>query len=211
MNPNPNPYVDVKFELNGRAPVSPTIPADHGYLLYSALSKAVPEIHGNDDVAIHPISGRRASNGKMSLTEYSSLCVRMPYEPTEQRMQLVQASGCSLSIGGGTIMLGPVSVSMLRPAEMLRSRIVTIKNFADDVQDFKKAVRRQLKSLNVSDDVTVSVEKRRIVRVRRRQIVGFGVQLGGLSPEESIEIQKHGIGGRRRMGCGVFCPTRKEQ
>jgi len=30
----------------------------------------------------------------------------------------------------------------------------------------------------------------------------------GLDADESLKLQEHGIGGRRRFGCGIFVPVR---
>ncbi|MFM8300877.1 MAG: type I-MYXAN CRISPR-associated protein Cas6/Cmx6 [Microcystis aeruginosa] len=37
-------------------------------------------------------------------------------------------------------------------------------------------------------------------------MVGFALAIFDLSEEDSIKLQIHGLGGKRRMGCGVFVP-----
>jgi len=37
--------------------------------------------------------------------------------------------------------------------------------------------------------------------------VGYAVRVSGLSDEDSLKLQERGLGGKRRMGCGVFVPT----
>ncbi len=49
-----NPNLDISFALIGTS----TIPADHGYLLYSAISNTVPALHEANGLAIHPIAGQ---------------------------------------------------------------------------------------------------------------------------------------------------------
>ncbi len=44
--------VDLKFPVIGKK-----IPSDHGYLLYSAISKLLPEVHKLEDISIRGISG----------------------------------------------------------------------------------------------------------------------------------------------------------
>ena len=48
------PYVDLAFGLTGSK-----VPVDHGYALYSAISRLLPEIHGAKNVGVHPIKGTR--------------------------------------------------------------------------------------------------------------------------------------------------------
>ncbi|MBK6797764.1 MAG: hypothetical protein IPG76_13560 [Acidobacteria bacterium] len=39
-------------------------------------------------------------------------------------------------------------------------------------------------------------------------MVGFALAIHDISDEGSILLQEHGIGGRRRIGCGIFFPIR---
>lgn len=59
--------LDLSFPLFATQPV----PADHGYLLYAALSDALPLLHQKDGVAIHPIRGLSVGGGEMQLNERS--------------------------------------------------------------------------------------------------------------------------------------------
>jgi len=65
------PFVDLAFRLTGSK-----IPVDHGYALYSAISRVLPEIHGAANIGVHPIRGtysgwtsqenRRSNSGKVN-------------------------------------------------------------------------------------------------------------------------------------------------
>jgi len=48
------PYVDLAFRLTGSK-----VPVDHGYALYSAISRLLSEIHGATNIGVHPIRGTR--------------------------------------------------------------------------------------------------------------------------------------------------------
>jgi CRISPR-associated protein Cas6 len=48
--------------------------------------------------------------------------------------------------------------------------------------------------------------KRRTLRIKDKEVVGYEVKLEGLTVAESLNIQEQGLGGRRHMGCGVFVP-----
>jgi CRISPR-associated protein Cas6 len=47
------------------------------------------------------------------------------------------------------------------------------------------------------------------VHIKGKKILGFGLTLKNLSPEDSMKILTHGLGGRRHMGCGIFSPVEK--
>ena len=44
--------IELSFRLLGR-----TIPVDHGYALYAALSRVAPELHDAQDLGIQPVRG----------------------------------------------------------------------------------------------------------------------------------------------------------
>jgi CRISPR-associated protein Cas6 len=48
------PYVDLAFRLTGSK-----VPVDHGYALYSAISRLLPQIHEAKNIGVHPIRGTR--------------------------------------------------------------------------------------------------------------------------------------------------------
>ena len=59
-------YVDLAFRLT-RSKVS----VDHGYALYSAIIRIVPEIHEAKNIGIHPIRGTYSGNGELMLRDSS--------------------------------------------------------------------------------------------------------------------------------------------
>jgi CRISPR-associated protein Cas6 len=62
------PVVDLAFRLTGRK-----VPVDHGYALYSAISRLVPEIHEAKNIGVHPIRGTYSGNGELMLRDSSRL------------------------------------------------------------------------------------------------------------------------------------------
>jgi CRISPR-associated protein Cas6 len=45
-----------------------------------------------------------------------------------------------------------------------------------------------------------------VLRIQGRRIVGYALRVVGLTDEDSVRLQEEGLGGRRRMGCGVLVP-----
>lgn len=200
--------IDLAFSLVSTHP----LPADHGYLLYSAVSRMLPETHQADGYGIHPIRGRQLGGRTLQLDEHSRLVIRTD---AEQIARFLPLSGKSLQLLGRTLRLGVPQVRSLVPASALYSRLVTIKLTDVAAQPspvasnaFVAAVRRQLGDLAVSPEVSLSLGKRRTVRIKDKEVVGYEVLLDSLTAEESITIQEHGLGGRRHMGCGIFVPFR---
>jgi CRISPR-associated protein Cas6 len=192
------PTVDLVFHLRGT-----TLPVDHGYALYAALSRLVPELHGAQAMGVQPIRGTYSGNGLLHLMTFSQLILCLPDDQIRIYLKL---AGKRLDIDGHPLQVGVPNTRALRPAATLRARLVTIKGFLED-EPFLEAAGRQLQSLNVAGEVLLG--ERRTFRVKEKQVVGFESVITGLTAEESLILQERGLGGRRRMGCGIFVPLRR--
>jgi len=203
--------VDLAFTIRCPQP----IPADHGYLVYSAVSRAVPEIHRQDGYGVHPIRGRQLGGRTLQLTERSRLVIRTD---AERIAHFLPVAGKTLQLLDRRLQVGVPQVRTLVPTTALRSRLVTIKlkeaaeNSGEPAADsFTDSARRQLDTLGVSPEAQLHLGKRRTLRIKDKEVVGYELLIEGLSAEESLTIQERGLGGRRHMGCGLFVPDRSEQ
>lgn len=50
--------------------------------------------------------------------------------------------------------------------------------------------------------------RRKVMRIREKKVIGFALHATELTAEESLLLQEHGLGGRRKMGCGFFGPIK---
>ncbi len=208
--------IDVRFRVFGSS-----IPADHSYALYSALSKVLPELHDATDVAIHPVNGMLDGNRNLLITERSHLTLRVPHERVRD---ILPIAGKRLDISGAALRVGvPYSVA-LKPSPRLYSRLVIIKGHTEP-EAFLTAVESSLAAMGIKGtasliDQHAYMEKnkgsrggthseflRRTLNIKGREIVGFAVLVEGLSEADSILLQEEGIGGRRKFGCGIFLPA----
>lgn len=205
--------MDVAFPLQGKE-----IPADHGYWVFSAVSKMIPSLHGDLEVAIHPIGGRLVGDQRLALTRRSCIIFRVSYDHLPELMVL---TGQSLRVADEVVSLGLPRVVPLKPAANLWSRLVTVKGFLEP-ETFLQAAKRQLDELGIHGVAALLPVKesnpleggtgtrspfvRRTLRIRDKTIVGYALSVNGLTAEESIHLQEIGLGGRRRFGCGVFVP-----
>jgi len=186
------------------------IPADHGYLLYSAISKLISDNHETENLAICGISGIPDQKRNLHLDKTSKLRIRIEHENLPIFLKL---AGKSLSIGDSKINLAIPNVSILKPRKDLYSRLVTIKGFTE-AEPFIEAVKRQLINLEIHKEPILFKNQstgkyiRKTSRIHGKEIVGYPVLLTNLDPDESIKIQINGIGGRRKMGCGNFVGIR---
>lgn len=208
------PTVDLAFPLLGK-----TLPLDHGYALFSALCRLDPKLHERPSWGIHPVLGLRAAPHVLALTDRSFLKLRLPAFEIKDALGL---AGKTLELDGHRVRLGVPRVFPLEAKGRLRARFVTLKGFFEE-PEFLQAARRHIADVvgTVMDPERVEVrlcsrangrgDARRVMRVAGRTIVGFPVEVGGLSEEGSIALQVAGIGGRRHMGAGLFVPLGRER
>ena len=194
----------VQFPVQGQK-----LPADHGYLLYAAICQIKPELHETNWLGVEMISGMPFDKGLITLSRNAELRLRIP---ADKFGEVIWLAGKRLEIEGHTIRLGIPTARPLLPSAKLYSRIVTIRGFME-VPEFLEAANRQLNEMEITAKLDFPQEDRsrfrRILTVKDKKIVGFSLVAHGLSDEDSIKLQSHGIGGRRAMGCGIFNPILK--
>jgi CRISPR-associated endonuclease/helicase Cas3 len=202
-------YLDLTFKLSG-----PPIRLDNGYIVYSALSHICSPLHQLDSVGIHPIAGIPLNNNFLELTDASRLKIRIHH----QQIPLIYPylTGQTFRIGQESYQLNIPDYRPLISAENLYSRLVIITGFQEPTT-FIEAVQRQLDSLEIRGKIELltrhdGTPQRRQLTIVKHKVRGFGVKISELSPEDSLTLQERGIGGKRKMMCGVFVPaTRSKQ
>lgn len=196
------PFVELKFAVVGQ-----TLPADHGYGLYSAIAHLCPQIHEQEGISIQTICGEPDHQGTIHLSQQSQLRIRLPYEP-EKIALVLPLAGQPLVIGKHSIQLGIPQIYPLRPTDKLRSRLVTIKKFQEP-EVFVEAAQRQLDALGIRGNLLIPLNEagepsRKAIKIKTYSIVGFSLVVTDLSDEDSLKLQMLGLGGKHRMGCGIF-------
>lgn len=213
-----NTIFDLSFRITGDH-----IPFDHGYVLYSGLSKLQPDLHEADWLAIHPINGLQTGHRLLKLTPKSRLRLRVP---SDSLSVLLPLAGKRVVLADDkatfSIHIGVPELHSLKPKHELFSRCVTIKlseveksNQPPSREMFLAAVKAQMQKLEIGGEAWIDDKRdaqgrevgRRVIHIKRQTIVGYSVYVSNLSEEHSLKLQEVGIGGRRRFGAGIFNPT----
>jgi len=181
------------------------VPLDHGYSLFSALCRVRTDLHGCEWLAVHPITGSPGAAGRLVLTDASALVLRVPRCRIEPLSSLAQRT---LWVNGQDIYAADWLINELTPSSALVSRLVVVKGYTEP-ECFAAAIARQLLAIGV--DAQVQIGRRRAITINGDRVVGFAVKLSGLSAHDSLLVQSAGIGGRQRMGCGIFTPSELAQ
>lgn len=202
---NSQPIIIVHFPIQGKK-----LPADHGYLLYSAISQTKPELHETNWLGIELISGVPFEKGLIVLpTRGATMRLRLP---ADNFGAVISLAGKQLKIDGHRIRLGIPIARPLTPAASLYARIVTFNNSLT-VEKFLETAKRDLAEKEITARLEIPKENRsrhrRIITIKDKKIVGFSLIAHGLNDKDSLRLQTFGLGGRRSMGCGIFNPIRK--
>jgi CRISPR-associated endonuclease/helicase Cas3 len=204
--------VDIRFAVRGAA-----IPLDHSFALYSAISRALPSLHGVDWLAIHSLDGKPLGR-TLRLDRRSSLRLRVP---AERIASVLPLAGRGLDVAGALLQIGVPNIQPVVPSPSLDARLVCVKLTVPprdesgrlDVPAMRLRVQeqlaRQLEAMEVRAEVSVGGS--RGVQIHGRTVFGFSVRLAGLSGSDSMRVQALGLGGKRAMGCGVFRPARETE
>jgi CRISPR-associated protein Cas6 len=199
--------IDLNFPVRGE-----TLPTEHHYLLYSALAHTIAALHVPDSpLRFAAITGEKAEKGMIQMNEVSRLRVRLP---SDQIGEVLPLSGRTLMVGNHPIHLGLPTVTPLRPAPLLAAKVVTYKH-AIDPNRFLDVTQQRLNAMSIQGEPGIPLiergeragqPRRQILRIKGRKVIGYALQVAGLTAEESLRLQEQGLGGRCRMGCGFFVP-----
>lgn len=179
------------------------VPIDHGYLFYAAISRRLTLVHEGDWQIAPVLAHDGVTRG--TLSGHGVARVRGPKAP----MLFTALDNQTLTLGAPTIEFGKGVVKPVESAPRLLARLVTIKH-ATTEEELGGHVCERFQSM-LGRVPIYRLRGRRVLRIANKKVVGFGLEVSGLDTEESLTVQREGIGGRRRMGGGVFLPTRSER
>jgi len=212
-------FLEIQFMLRGK-----TLPADHGYALYSAVKKCLQEAEDpslpkdlSPEVRLCSVSGVPDRAGMIYLNRGSRLRLRCPSEEVQTWYRFLQNQ--VFDIRGHLIRLVQPRITLPEANDMLAARLVTFKLDAIDHADvpryFLESCQKGLERLEIKGKAFIPSDvdgdlARRTIQVKDKKIVGYGVVVEGLSQEDSLKLQWHGLGGRQHFGCGWFYPIQEE-
>ncbi len=212
-------FLEIQFNLRGK-----TLPADHGYALYSAVKQLLQASEDqslpNDlpsDVRLCSVPGIPDRSGMIYLNRGSRFRLRCPSEQMQTWYRLLQNQ--VLDIRGHLIRLVQPRITLPEASDTLASRLVTFKLEAIDHADvpryFLESCQKGLERLDIKGKAFIPSDHdgdlaRRTLQIRNKKVVGYSVVVEGLSQEDSLKLQWYGLGGRQHFGCGWFYPAKEE-
>lgn len=207
-------YIDLTFPFTSG--IGSRIPLDHGYPLFSALSRRDYILHEHDQWALHLVFGTKCNHGFLVCPEFSRVRLRLPVSDIPKALVYRDLS-FYLFDNQFRISDEPI-IQSIGPTSSLFSPLVIPFTLSakeeENPEAFEEAFKRDLFKLfeklpqNTDNTLRWNIGRTRAMRVRGEIKRGRSVRVYGLTDEQSILLQEQGVGGRRHMGAGVFSPQR---
>lgn len=186
--------VDMVFSISGKS-----IPRDHGYLLWRELRRLLPWLDAEAHAAIHAVRGAPAHDDMLLLTQRAKLVLRLP----ESRLAAAQyLTGQQLNLDGCQLQVGSARKRPLLAYATLYSHLVITGN--GDETAFLGDIGAELERTGVACKFMCG--KHRLLQAEQAVVGGYSLMLYDLTPDQSILLQQVGLGGHRKLGCGIFVP-----
>lgn len=213
-------FLEIQFSLRGQ-----TLPADHGYALYSAIKKLCQEqqaslLNENNfstNVLLSSIPGIPNKDGIIYLNKNSRFRLRCSAEQASQWYRFLQNQ--VLDIRGNLIRLIQPRLTLPKTSQVLKARLVTFRleqwNSQEAAFYFLESCQKALARMEVNAQPFIDSNSDgdlalRAIKIREKNILGYGVVIEGLNDEDSLKLQGYGLGGRKHFGCGWFYPVSEE-
>ncbi len=213
-------FLEIQFGISGAAK---TLPADHGYALYSAVKRVLQreDFDPKDipvDIKLCSVSGIPNRDGKIYLHRQSRVRVRCLPDKVQIWYRLLQNQ--ELNIRGHKVRLVRPRLALPEASEVVRARMVTFKLERVDHPElphyFLDSCHRGLAQLEITGgSVFIPSDRngnlaRKTLQIKDKKIIGYALTVEGLNAEDSLKLQWHGLGGRQHFGCGWFYPYKGE-
>lgn len=203
--------VDLLFSIDCRS-----IPVDHAFILATELTRALPWISEEPQIAIHAIHVAGSQNGwerpehradnALMVSRRTKLRIRAPSSRADELLQGL--NGVRLDLQGHPLTVGEGKSKRLSAETTLFARYLAATSDADSVLDedrFLESAARELAAMNIKIRKALC-GKATPLAISNGLLMTRSLLLSGLSKDESLRLQRSGLGPHRLMGCGIFIP-----
>lgn len=206
----PSEIVDAVFAISCRS-----LPVDHAYALSQAIQAALPWFAAEPGAGLHTIHGAASGGGwlrpegehaMLQLSRRAKLALRLPRRRLDDAAAMV---GRTLRVADQPLRVDSLSVRSLSRITTLFSRSVLLVDPmgepADDEAAFLAAATTRLGALRI-EAVRMLCGRVTPVATPARTYQTRSLMLAGLTLAQSLLLQQDGLGGERKLGCGLFIP-----
>jgi len=196
--------VDAVFAIACR-----TLPVDHAYALQQAIQEALPWFAEEPHAGLHTVHGAASGAGwlrpegegaLLQLSHRARLALRLPAHRAQDAAVLV---GRTLQVAGWPLRVEKMALRPLSRITTLFSRCVVLAEGDETV--FVSAAIAELGALGIRAERMVCGRVTQVA-TPERTYQARSLMLAGLALEQSLLLQRSGLGAGRKFGCGLFIP-----
>ena len=204
----PDDVVDISYKLECK-----TLPIDHAQALTDAIHTALPWFGEEEFTGLHLIHVAESGNGWMRpedpenevlcLSRRTRMTLRVPKHRVDDANKL---TGQALDIDGHALTVKEGISKTLSILPTMFARYVLTEQDIDETEFLKQMVE-------VLGTMDIPVTKmmaglQHKMSMRDGDIYTRSLMVAEMTPENAFKLQKHGIGGGRKFGCGLFMPQK---
>ncbi len=197
--------VDAVFAISCR-----NLPVDHAWALSQAIQGALPWFAEEPGAGLHTVHGAASAGGWMrpegadamlQLSRRAKLALRLPRHRLDDASALL---GRTLEVAGCPLRVDKLAPRPLSRITTLFSRCVVLAEQGDEAA-FLALATDELRALGIRPG-TMLCGRMTPVATPARTYQTRSLMLAGLTPEQSLALQRQGLGAERKLGCGLFIP-----
>jgi CRISPR-associated protein Cas6 len=186
---------DLAFSVRGEQ-----IPSDYRHALWTALHAAAPWLEDEPRAGILGIRTVATERGVCLLARRANLTLRLPMHRLAAAAAALE--GRRIEVAGEAVEIGTSHVRPLPIANTLYADFVTTGS--SEETRFQNEVAEALTSTGVSASVRFICGRPRTLHAGGEEVSGYAVVLHELRPDDALTLLHEGLGGGRKLGCGIF-------
>ena len=183
---------------------------DHAYALYEAISRVLPWFETDSDVALHTLHGAESGNGwvrpyKQNELLYLSKRTRLRLRLTKSRFKdAMVLEGQTIDIGGCLIKINKPALRSLSMQTTLFTRSLVSGNTQSE-HEFLHEATRMLNAKGIHPQRMMG-GRQHAIKTPDKNLYARSLMIVNLAFDESIKLQRTGLGSEQKLGCGIFLP-----
>jgi len=202
---DPGEIVDAVYSIACRS-----LPIDHAWALSQAIQAALPWFAAEPAAGLHTIHGAESGSGwtrpegpdaRIELSHRAKLALRIPRHRFDAAAALV---GRTLDVAGSPLTVQGLALRPLSRVTTLFSRHVVLGATGEEPA-FLEAAGGELAALGVRAE-RLLCGRVNLVTTPERTYLARSLMVAGLTQEQSLALQRQGLGAGRAFGCGLFIP-----
>jgi CRISPR-associated protein Cas6 len=197
--------LDAVFAIECRS-----LPVDHAFALSQALQAALPWFADEPHAGLHTVHGAASGAGwqrpegedaVLQISRRTRLVLRLP----AQRMRDAAAlTGRTLDVAGYPIRVGALTPRPLVRIASLFSRGVVFEGLPEEA-GFLAAAAGALRAFGI-ESPTMLCGRATALATSQGTLTTRSLMVTVATPSQSLDLQRHGLGAERKLGCGLFLP-----